>query len=156
MILEKQELKLSNLISLRKKMTQQEMVLEMKKLGEYIKEQGSEKNGPVLTATFGIEQRGFEQILDIEILIPLNKEIEAINTYKLKKEFFLTNALKITHIGNPVLLQNTYNELNEYIQEKCVQPITAAYNVTLKDIVDSSKMDEAVIDIYIGLNPNKL
>jgi len=156
MILEKQELKLSNLISLRKKMTQQEIPIEIKKLEEYLKKMGAEKNGLMITATFGIEQSGFDQILDMEILVPLNKEVATNDNYKLKKDFFLTNALKITHVGNPALLQNTYNELNKYIQEKCVQPITAAYNFTIKDVIDPLKMDEAVVDIYVGINPSIL
>lgn len=154
MILEKQELKLQNMISLRKKMTQQEMSLEIKKLGEYIKEIGAEKNGPAITATFAIEQSNCGQVVDMEILIPLNKEIDLNREYKFKKEFYLTNALKITHFGNPAFLQNTYNELTRYIQEKCIQPITVAYNVTIKDATNISKMNEAITDIYVGVNPN--
>ncbi|WP_163193618.1 AraC family transcriptional regulator [Clostridium thermarum] len=154
MILEKQELILENVISLRKMMTQQEITVEMKKLGDFIKEKGAEKNGPVITSTFGVEQRGFEQVLDMEILVPLNKKIDSQKEYKFKKNFYLTNALKTTHVGNPAMLQNTYNNLNRYIQEKCVQPITSAYNVTTKDISDLSKIDEVIIDIYIGINPN--
>ncbi|WP_139906155.1 transcriptional regulator [Clostridium thermarum] len=126
----------------------------MKKLGEYVKEKGAEKNGPVITATFGVKKNGFDQVFDMEILVPLNKEIDSENEYKLKKKFYLTNALKITHVGNPMMLQNTYNDLNRYIQEKSVQPITAAYNVTVKEVTDTSKMDEVVVDIYIGINPN--
>jgi effector-binding domain-containing protein len=156
LILEKQEFRLQNVISLRKKMTQQEMALEMKKLSEYVKEKGADKNGPVITATFGVEQKGFDQLLDMEILVPLNKDIASEKEYKLKKDFYLTNALKITHVGNPMTLQNTYNDLNRYIQEKCVQPITVAYTVMVNDVMDSFKMDEAVMDIYVGVNPNNI
>lgn len=154
MILEKQELRLENVISLRKMMTQQEIPVEMKRLGDYIKEKGAEKNGPVITSTFGVEQNGLEQVLDMEILVPLNKEIDSQKEYKFKKSFYLTNALKATHFGSPAMLQNTYNDLNRYIQEKCVQPITTAYNVTIKEITDPSNMDEVVVDVYVGINPN--
>ncbi|SHI07945.1 hypothetical protein SAMN02745207_04259, partial [Clostridium grantii DSM 8605] len=74
----------------------------------------------------------------------------------LKKEFKLVNALYVRHEGNPILMQNTYNELNQYIQSNNLQPITSAYNVAVNEVNDPSKLDEAVIDIYIGVNPNKI
>jgi effector-binding domain-containing protein len=153
MILENQELKLNNLISLRKKITQQEMPVEMQKLSKFITEKGAQKSGPMITATFAMEQNNFGQFLDIEILVPLDKEIEATGEYTFKKQFLLTNALKATHTGNPALLQNTYNLINSYIIANKLQPITASYNVTVKDVIDPSKIDELVIDIYVGLNP---
>ena len=153
MILENQELKLNNLISIRKKITQQEMAVEMQKLGKFINEKGAQKAGPLLTVTFAIEQNNFGQVLDMEILVPLDKEIEVTGEYTFKRQFLLTNALKATHTGNPALLQNTYNLINAHIIENKLQPITASYNVTVKDVMDPSKIDEVVIDIYVGINP---
>ena len=66
MILDNQELKLNNLISLRKKITQQDMEIEMQKLGQLINERGAQKSGPFITATFAIEQNNFGQVLDFE------------------------------------------------------------------------------------------
>ncbi|MGH4119266.1 hypothetical protein [Clostridium sp.] len=85
--------------------------------------------------------------------MPLDKEIEVTGEYTLKKQFLLTNALKATHTGNTALLQNTYNLINSHIIENKLQQITASYNVTVKDIMDPSKIDELVIDIYVGINP---
>ena len=53
-----------------------------------------------------------------------------------------------------MLMQNTYNELNQFIQSNNLQPITSAYNVAVTEVNDPSKLKEAVIDIYIGFNPN--
>ncbi|WP_139903609.1 AraC family transcriptional regulator [Clostridium thermarum] len=156
MILEKQELIFQNVISLRKKMAQHEVMSELEKLNKFIKERGAEKIAPVITTTFGVENSGFLQTIDIEILIPINKEIATDNEYKLKKDFYLTNALKVTHIGNLSMLQNTYNTLNRYIREKGMQPITSVYSITVKDITDSSNADESIIDLYIGVSPNVL
>ena len=153
MISERQELKLNNLISLRKKVTQQEIPIEMQKLSKFITEKGAQKSGPMITATFAIEQNNFGQVLDMEILVPLDKEIEVTGEYTFKKQFLLTNALKATHTGNPTLIQSTYNLINSHIIENKLQPITASYNVTVKDVMDPSKIDELVIDIYVGVNP---
>jgi effector-binding domain-containing protein len=154
LILENQELMLNNLISLRKKMTQQEMTQELQKIGQIIKENNATKCGPIITSTFAIEQGYMGQVMDIEILIPVDKELSLGNSLNFKKQFCLINALKISHIGNPSLLQNTYNELNKYINDNNLQTITSAYAVTVKDIADISKIDEAIVDIYIGINPN--
>ena len=153
MILENEELKLNNLISIRKKITQQGLPAEMQKLGQFINEKGAQKSGPMITATFAMEQNNFGQVLDMEILVPLDKEIEVTGEYTFKRHFLLTNALKATHIGNPALMQNTYNLINSHIIENKLQPITASYNVTVKDVTDPSKIDEVVIDIYVGINP---
>ena len=153
MILENQELKFKNLISLRKNITQQAMAVEMQKLGQLINEKGAQKSGPLITATFAIEQNNFGQVLDMEILVPLDKEIEVTGEYTFKKQFLLTNALKATHTGNPTLIQSTYNLINSHIIENKLQPITASYNVTVKDVMDPSKIGELVIDIYVGVNP---
>ncbi|MGH4119267.1 hypothetical protein [Clostridium sp.] len=61
MILEKQELKLNNLISLRKKITQQDMAVEIQKLGQLINEKSAQKLGPLITATFSIEQNNLDK-----------------------------------------------------------------------------------------------
>jgi effector-binding domain-containing protein len=155
MILENQELRLNNLISLRKKMTQQDMPSEIATLEQYLKDYGATKTGPIITSTFSIVQ-AIVPTMDMEILIPIDKEIEESEVFKLKREFILTNAIKAIHKGNPMMLQNTFNEINSYMQLNSLQPISSAYNVTINDAKDMSEIDSVEIHVYVGINPNNL
>jgi effector-binding domain-containing protein len=68
----------------------------------------------------------------------------------------MTNAVAIRHVGNPAGLEKTVNELLAYIQQKGLQPITAAYNVTVKEARTPLEVEEMVVDVYIGISPNVL
>jgi effector-binding domain-containing protein len=155
MLIANTEQKFKNLLSLRKKMTQQDLQTEIIKIQKYLQIKSLNKIGPLITATFAVDQ-AITPVMDMEILIPIDKEFLSEGEYKFKKEFHMINALKIEHHGNPIQLQNTYNELNKYILENNLQPITAAYNVTVRDAMDISEIDNVQIDIYIGINPNIL
>lgn len=150
------ELIFENVLSLRKKMTQMQIQEEMLKIQEFLKQHNLAKNGPVTTATYAIDQNGGNPILDMEILIPLDKEFEASGDYVFKKLFHLVNAVCIHHEGNPAQLQNTYNELNSYIMQNNMSPITAGYNVTVSEPKPGESLDDFKVDVYIGINPSVL
>ncbi|WBW97678.1 AraC family transcriptional regulator [Oceanirhabdus sp. W0125-5] len=152
-IRENQEIKFENLLSFRGKMTQQELTNEMMKIGQVLKDLGVKKNGPIISTTFSVELIDGQQVMDSEFLIPLDKEVELPKEYSFKKVFHLVNALCIRHNGNPNLIQNTYNQLNTFIQENRLQPITSGYNIPVNEVTDPSKLDEVIIDVYIGVNP---
>ena len=148
------EIKLQNLLSLRRKMTQAEINEEMMKIGKILEANGIKKNGPIITATFAIETVGGQPLLDMEVLVPMDKRVELPPEYKVKDLFHMVNAVYARHKGNPALLQNTYNEMMTYIQQNSLQQITAGYNVTVKDVLPGMSVEEMVIDVYIGVNPS--
>lgn len=147
---ENQELLLQNVLSFRGKVTQRQMQEEMMKIGQVLQSLGVQKNGPITTATYAVEQVGTEQLMDIEILVPLDKRVGLPKEYTLKPIIKIVNALSIRHEGHPGKLQETINELNEYIIEHAKQVITATYNVTVKDAVKQEDLDEMIIDVYVG------
>ena len=51
-------------------------------------------------------------------------------------------------------LQNTCNELNQYIVQNKLMPITVGYNVTKK--IDPVNIIKTEIDVYVGISPNIL
>ena len=154
MIESNKSIRFENLLSLRKKVTQEELNGQMMKIGQFLKEKDLKKSGPIINTTFAVEMKDNKQILDTELLIPIDREIELPAEYTLKKVFHLVNAICIRHTGNPMTLQNTYNELNRFLAENKLQPITSAYNITVNDVTDPAKIDEVIIDVYIGVNPN--
>ena len=150
------ELNLENVLSLRKRMTEAEVQQEMIQIGKFLESKDINKNGPVVTATFAVEEVDGQVILDMEILVPMDKSIALEGEYKRKKVFHLVNAVYARHEGNPSLLQNTYNQMLEYVQENELQQITAAYNVNMVDLQQGQSMDEMIIDVYIGINPSRV
>jgi effector-binding domain-containing protein len=150
------ELKLENVLSLRKKMAQVEIQQEMMKIGKFLQENGIKKNGSIVTATFSVEQAGGQPVLDMEILVPLDRQVELIGEYKLKKNFHLVNAVYARHNGEPNSLQSTYNQMLEYIRENSLHQITVGYNVNVKDLQPGQSLEKIVVDVYIGVNPSIL
>ena len=152
-ILEEQELVLENVLSLRKRMTQQQMQAEMVKIGQVMQQLGVQKNGPITTATYAVEQVGNEQLMDIEIIVPLDKQVGLPKEYTLKPIIKIVNTLYVRHEGHSSRLQETINSLNEHIVKHKKQVITATYNVIVKDAMKQEDLNNMIIDVYVGCNP---
>lgn len=137
-------------------MTQQELQTKSQEIEKLLAETGVKRAGPATTTTFSVEQGANGPVMDIEILIPLDREITPPAGYTWKPHFLLTNALMIRHIGNPSTMQNTVNELNAYIMEHQLVPISTGYNVTVKEAKTPLEIDDIEVDIYVGISPNLL
>lgn len=151
-ITENNKLEMTNVISYRGKATQPQMAKIMQELEQIIKENHARKNGPTVSATYAIENEEVQPIMDIEVLIPLDKEIRVPANYIFKPMFQLTNAVKIRHIGNPTMLQNSANELMKYIYEKQLKPVTAGYYVIVQEPGSQKDVERLVVDIYVGIS----
>ena len=155
-IIENATLEMKNVLSYRTKATQQQLAQSSKEIEELLKNNGAKRNGSSVTATFAVDTTGAEPMLDIEILIPIDKNISVPAPYTIKPLFRLKNAVKIRHYGNPALLQNTANELMEHIKDKGLMPITAGYNVTVQEPSSPTDIDSLIVDIYVGVCDNIL
>ena len=153
-IKENQDLIMENVLSFRGKVTQQQMQEEMVKIGQVFHNLSVKKDGPITIATYAVEQAGNEQVMDIEILIPLDRDVALPNEYTFKPIIKIVNALCIRHEGHPGKLQDTINILNTYILEHRKQVLTATYNVTVRDAMSQEELEDMVIDVYVGCNPN--
>jgi hypothetical protein len=149
-IKENQTLEIENLLSYRGKVKQTDIENIGKDMDKIISENGRNRIGNPITATFGVEGDD----MDLEILLPIDKEISDIGEYRFKKKIRIENAVLISHKGNPALIQNTFNILNKYIMENKMQPITVGYNVTRK--ADPLDVENTIIDVFVGINPNIL
>ena len=152
-ILQNQIFEMIHVLSRRGKFSENEIQIEIQKINELLKEKRAEQTGGVVTATFEIDRSG---IMDIEILVPLNKEISVPSGYTFKPVFKLTNAVKIRHEGNPSLLQESADELNAYMQNNNLTPITVGYNIMINDVKNQQDAENIVVEIYVGINPNIL
>jgi len=149
------ELRFENVASFRKKIFQSNVKDELSRFISTLKQTGAQKNGPLISATFGVEQTTEHPLIDIEFLIPLDRAIQLTDDYVFKPIFHLTNAVYSRYSGDPALIQNQYNEMIKYLHIHNLQQITVAYNVNIND---GNLVEHAypVVDIYIGANPNKL
>ena len=155
-ILTKQIYEMENVISYRAKMTQKEMNIAMNRLMTLINDNGLTQSGYITTSTFSIEKVGSTELIDIEILCPVDKICRLPQEYTFKPVFRLANAVKITHKGDPVNLQETANLLISYINENKLTPITSMYNVTVREPKSPVDVDNMVVDMYIGVSDNIL
>lgn len=151
-----QTYEMSNVISYRAKMTQQEVNDTMNRLGAFIKDNGLTKSGCVTTTTFSVENVSGTQLMDIEILCPVDKVCDVPQGFTFKPEFKLNNAAKITHNGNPANMQESVNELIGYLNQKKLTPITSLYNVTVNEPKSPPDIGSMVVDMYVGVSNNIL
>jgi effector-binding domain-containing protein len=149
-ILKNQLLEIENIISFRGKVCLTDIEQIGKEMEEKAKQLGAKRIDNPITATYGVEG----DLLDIEILLPIDKKIENFDKYIYKDRIKIVNALVAKHHGNPAALQNTCNELNQYILEKQLTPITAGYNVTRK--INPANIQDTEVDVYVGISPNIL
>ena len=143
-----QNLEIDNLFCFRGKVSQSEVESIARELEQAIVTAGATKTGNPITATFGVEGT----VMDLEIMIPVDKKITDTGKFYFKEKLKIGNALMAKHVGNPAGLQDTCNELNQYIMEHQLTPITVGYNVTKN--VDVSNVNNTEVDIYVGINPN--
>lgn len=151
MIFEHQFLEMKNVLSYRNKMTQKEV---NNKLIEFHNIISDIKLGNIVTTTYSVEIVREEKIFDIEILCPIELCISIPNGYTLKPVFKLTNALKLTHYGNPQYMQKSIQAVIDYANTKGYTPITSIYNVSIIEPNSMEEMDKMQMDIYLGITEN--
>ena len=88
------------------------------------------------------------------MLIPIDKEFQETEKYKFKPELKLINALKSVHKGNPQGFNDTVMEIQKYIQDKKLMPITSLYTVNIHEVKRPDDMDKFHAELYVSINPN--
>lgn len=153
-ILEGQQLEVDNLLSFRGKILQSELNQILIEMKSYVEEQGAMCIGNPITATY--EVLNFEEgiLIDVELLLALDKIINGNEKFYFKHKLKIVNAVMVKHIGSPATLQQSCNDLNNYISDKKLIPITIGYNVTLQNL--NSSQNNFEIHVYVGINPNVL
>lgn len=149
-IKEKQELKAEKLLSFRGKVSQAELEVISRDMQNVITMHGAKAVGSAITATYAMENG----ILDIEILVPIDKPMESVGRYSYKEQLHIVNAVVAVYKGHPAGLQEAAEKLNQYMIDNQLQPITVGYNVTKR--MDMLTPENTEIEVYVGINPNIL
>ena len=149
-IKENQELQVANLLSYRGKVRQAEIENIGQEMESYIQNAGAKRVGDPITATYAIEG----DTIDIELLMQIDMSIDSTDKFVCKSQIKIINAVVAAYKGHPIGLQDACNQLNQYIMEHKLQPITVGYNVTKK--TDILNLENTEIDVYVGISPNIL
>lgn len=145
-----QRLDIKNLITFRKTARAAELQEHMKNLTAYVEAQEAKKVGGGISATYAIDG----DKMDIEVYMPIDKEIPSTDEFIFKPRLYLENCIKATHKGNPQLLESTIQKLNEYIVENKLLPISVGFNVTVNEITSPVDMDKFEVDAFVSISPN--
>ncbi len=143
-------------MSCRKRMTQAQLNETMGEIGSLLHRLEVRPAGPVVTTTFSLTQTAEGAVMDAELLVPLDRPVECPPGYQIKPHFLLANAVKLRHMGNPAYLQQSTNELTDFIRANDLTPITTSYNVTVQGAAAPAELDNMIVDIYVGVSPNIL
>ncbi|MBB2184643.1 hypothetical protein H0486_17375 [Lachnospiraceae bacterium MD1] len=148
-IISNQCYELNNLVSISGKYKAAEVQNLLIDLVKTYKDYSVANGDYVITTTKSIEIVNGEQILDVEVLIPVLYRIPVEEPYVFKNTLKLSNALytKTTEITR---IQEAIDTVNQYILDQRLQPITTAY------LVQTKKEGKPFVEIYIGINPNIL
>lgn len=92
--------------------------------------------------------------MDLEILVPIDKQFQETKEYKFKSELKLVNALKSVHKGNLQGFNDTVMEIQKCIEDKKAIPITSLYTVNIHEVKSPEDIDKFHAEFYIAINPN--
>lgn len=153
-IIENQSFESENVLHYHGWVTQQQMNEIFAKADSMMNKYQAKNNGPVTTATRAVEMRDGQPVMDLDVFIPLDKEIETSDGFDFIKQFKLENALKLRIEGSPQQAEAAMQKLNEYIISNSLTPSTPACMVTVKGATTPLELDNMITDIYVGIMNN--
>ncbi len=150
-IFENQVLYMENVLYYRGWVTQQGTNERFREMEAVYTAANAKKDGAIVTATNAIEMRDGEAVMDLEVFIPLDREINVTEEYKFISKFEIANALKIQIEGTPAQWQSAMQTLSEHVQKNKLQPATPALMATVKAATTPLEIDEMITEIYVGI-----
>ena len=146
----KQTLNIENLITFRKKVQATELQEHMERLLAYADSSGAKRLGGGVSATYEVDG----DAMDIEMYLPIDKEIPSNDEFIFKPLLRLENCVKTKYKGHPQGLQNSMNEINDYILANRLVPISVGFTVVVTEITDPKDIELFEADIYVSIGPN--
>ena len=148
---ENQRLEIKNVLNFRRRLDNQDAMNISKEIDGILENNNARKSSGVITVTHNISVENGKQIIDLEMFIPLDKEIFAPSGYKFLPCFVLNDAYKLRIEGNPQQMQEAIQKFAEYIRNKNCKPSTPLYVVTVKETTGSLDVDNMITDLYSGV-----
>lgn len=153
-IMEHQTLEMNNVLHYHGWVTQQQANEVFVKAEELMNKCQAKKNGYVVTATRAVEMKDGQAMMDLDVFIPLDKEIETRDGFDFIKRSKIENALKIRIEGELQQAETAMQKLNDYIISHSLTPTTPACMVTVKGATTPLELNNMITDIYVGVMNN--
>lgn len=151
-ILKNQSIYMSNLISYKSHVKKEKILDLIDYVANNLKNIGIKiRDKFIITTDFEV---GADGLCGIEMIIPIDGNIESNEYYTFKPIFRLTNAVSIRHEYNVDLLPFTEDKLIQYIKDNNYEAITKPYYVIMR--YNKDYPNDSIIDVYIGTNYNIL
>lgn len=136
-------------------MKQSDVQKELEKMGSFINENGIKKTGSLISSTQSVQEVDGEQLLEMEFLLPIDKEVDGNNEFLFKPQFHLMNAVYMRYQGPVGRLPDAYKEIEAFINKEKLQQITSVYSTNSNE-EEVRKGELPVFDLYVGVNPSIL
>lgn len=143
-ILEHQSIFLQNLISYKLHMQCTKIPLMLRYITENIESLGVRLSGRILFSEDHSQHR------NIEILIPVDREITPCEQYENLPAFILPDALSARHEGRISEMKKTEQKLLDFAKAKAYRILTPPYFHIVR--MDANNPEYCILDIYIGVN----
>lgn len=150
-VVENQTLEMENVLHYRSWLTQQQANAVFIEAEELMNKQQATKNGYVATITHAVDMCDGQPTMDLEVFLPLDKEIEPSDGFDFIKQFKIEKALKLRIEGSPQQTQAAMQILSKHIQNNSLQPSTPVCMVTVKGAITPLEIEDMITDIYIGV-----
>lgn len=147
-----QEVKLQNLLSCRRNIQEKDIDKEFAEMAAFIKMYKLNQVGGIITTVHKIDKDS--ELLDMEIMIPIEHKATDLKKYTVKPIFHLVNALHLGYQGSPGNLSTAHQEIFKYVAEHKLQPITPLYNFYSNKLDETQSLEDLKVDLLIGVNPS--
>ena len=147
-IIEHQKLVANNLVSLRKTMNATDVQMNVEQIFTYIESCGAKKVGGNIMLTHSAHG----DCVDIELYFPIDIKIPSAGEFVFQPQLQVDNCVKVTHRGNPQLLQQTAEHLDAYLAANSLTPISGGYMVSVREVSHPEDMDLFEADVYVPVH----
>lgn len=152
--LEQQYIEMENVLSYKAR-------VDVNRLGDILKfaennidALGLDVTGNILFTVNESHKDGVRNIMDIEILVPVNKAFKSSEQYIYKPSFKLVNAVSVRYCGLYSEVDSASCLLMDFLRRNDLQPISGVY---YKVIENSGRHSlDGIFDAFISVNVNRL
>jgi hypothetical protein len=152
MILEHQTLHVTNLLSVRRQVLQTEIPPLIEKLVQYMTANGAQKTGYLISSTFAVDQA--TKRMDSGFYLPIDREIPSTAEFIFKPHLYLINCLLLKYKGHPQGLQPAMEQLNSFVLERKLTPISTVFSANQNEIKRQEDFDQFEVHVYVSISPN--
>lgn len=146
-----QVLTFENVLQYRCKADQLTLAGLQPKFENYLKQKDVKKISGMISINHSVEMKDGKQILDMEFLLPIDKEIKADDGFNFIKNFLVDNALMLKIYGNPLHMQSAIQQISEYIKSNNLTPKTPLIIHTEKEANNPMEVEQMITNLYIGV-----